>query len=137
MSRSPETTATYHMRRIRLELARAKGHVTEADSFGYDFIAPLDDSGHLNAGGWHAERGRCFVHKLEHGRISDKGLLVHKAGGEGGGTWAFDYPELQGADDEDRGYHFDSRTFVPGEYVSLREHDGVTRTYRIKDVSPA
>jgi hypothetical protein len=125
------------MRRIHLELARSKDHVEGSEGEGYDFVAPLDEAGHISVAGWHAERGRCFVHKLEHGRISDKGLLVHKAGGEGGGTWAFEYPELQGADDEDRGYHFASRAFTPGEYVSLLEHDGVTRTYRVKTVSPA
>jgi hypothetical protein len=63
-------------------------------------------------------------------------LLVHKAGGEGGGTWVFDYVANDDEDD-DLGYRFSSRVFAPGEYVSLREHDGVTRTYRVTSVSPA
>jgi hypothetical protein len=137
MSHSQNTSASYTMRRIHLEAARSKEHTEGSEGDGYDFVAPFDAAGHLSVEGWHAERNRCFVHRLEHGRVEEKGLLVHKAGGEGGGTWAFDYPDLQGADDEDRGYHFGTRSFVVGEYVSLKEHDGVTRTYRVKTVGPA
>ena len=137
MSHHQAGTEQYSLRRVRLEMARSKEHVEGAEGYGYDFVAPLDGQGHLSVDGWHVDRGRGFVHRLEKGIVTERGLLVHKAGGEGGGTWAFDYPDVQGVDDEDRGYHFASRSFVPGEYVSFKEHDGVTRTYRIKAVGPA
>ena len=49
------------------------------------------------------------------------------------GAWAFDYDAKSSADDE-TGFKFDRHSFVPGEYVSVREHDGVQRTFFIKAV---
>jgi hypothetical protein len=57
------------------------------------------------------------------------GLLVHRPGG----TWAFDY-DPRATEDDEPGYRFDKHRFAPGEYVSLKEHDGVMRTFRIVSV---
>ena len=46
---------------------------------------------------------------------------------------AFDYDPKSDADDE-RGFKFDKHSFVPGEYVSITEHDHVQRTFRIASV---
>jgi hypothetical protein len=128
--------ATYHMRRIRLERARAKGHPEGELGEGYDLVAPLDEAGHISVEGWRHQRALCFVHRLEAGDVVERGVLAHRAGGPGGGTWQFDYdPRFLG--EEDSGYRFESHAFKPGEYVSIRNADGDVLTYRVTAVSPA
>ena len=117
------------LRRVRLELARDDDHPSGSRSHGYDFIAPLDDDGHLNAGEWKKERARCRVKRFWAGQPDEIGHLVHKPGG----VWAFDYNPNAKEDDEP-GFKFDRHRFVPGEYVSIKEHDGVQRTFIVKGV---
>ncbi len=120
------------LKHIRLELARDRDFPDGSRARGYEFIAPLDDEGHLDAAGWRAERDRCRVKRFWEGQPSELGRLVHKRGG----TWAFDYDPSQESDDEP-GFKLDKHRFAPGEYVSFREHDGVTRTFRIVAVGDA
>jgi hypothetical protein len=47
-----------------------------------------------------------------------------------GGSWAFDYDD-KCSDDDERGFKFDRHDFMPGEYVSITEHDRVMRTFRV------
>lgn len=63
----------------------------------------------------------------EHGR------LIHIRGGR----WAFSY--RPGEDDDEPVSRFDHHVFKQGEYVSVSEHDGVARPFRIVriDASPA
>ncbi len=117
------------LRRIRLELARDHDYPNGSRDRGYDFIAPLDDKGHLLAAEWKKERERCRVKRFWAGEKDEIGHLVHKPGG----AWAFDYDPNTAADDE-KGFKFDRHNFVPGEYVSITEHDGVMRTFFIKAV---
>ena len=127
---------TYHMRHIRLERARAKGHAEGDPGEGYDFVAPLNETGHISVEGWRSQRALCFVHRFEEGEIVERGMLVHRAGGPGGGTWQFDYdPRALG--EEDTGYRFESHAFQPGEYVSIRDEAGSVLTYRVASVRPA
>lgn len=117
------------LKRIRLELARDHDYPNGSRDRGYDFIAPLDDQGHLIAAEWRKERERCRVKRFWAGEADEIGHLVHKPGG----SWAFDYNPNSSADDE-KGFKFDRHNFVPGEYVSITEHDGVMRTFFIKAV---
>ena len=121
------------MKRIRLELARDHEFPDGSRKHGYDFAAPLDDDGHLSASEWRAHSQRCRVRRFWAGAADEIGHLVHKPGGRGG-TWAFDYDPKVDADDE-AGFKFDKHRFVPGEYVSIKEHDGVLRTFRIASVA--
>ena len=125
----------YHMRKIRLERARAKGHPQGEAGEGYDLVAPLDDSGHISLEGWRSQRALCFVHRLEGGDIVERGVLAHRAGGPGGATWIFDY-DPRSSGEEEVGYHFEAHAFVVGEYVSIRDGDGDVLTYRVTSVSP-
>ena len=93
---------------------------------GYEFAAPLDENGQLVADEWRQVRERCRVKRFWPGRKDEIGRLVHRRGG----TWAFDYNPKSSEDDEP-GFKFDRHQFVPGEYVSITEHDGVMRTFRI------
>jgi hypothetical protein len=121
------------LKRIRLELARDHDFPTGSHERGYDFIAPLDASGRLVAAEWRSERDRCRVRRFWAGQPDEIGRLLHKRGGDHGGTWAFDYDPRSDTDDEP-GFKLDLHQFVPGEYVSITEHDGVQRTFFIKSV---
>lgn len=117
------------LKRILLELARDKQHPEGSRTHGYDFTAPLDDGGHLVADEWRKQRGLCRVRRFAAGQADEIGLLVHRRGG----TWAFDYNPAIDADDE-AGFKFDRHLFLEGEYVSITEHDGVQRTFRVASV---
>jgi hypothetical protein len=60
--------------------------------------------------------------------------LIHRAGGAGGATWVIDYDESS-SDDDEPGYRLDIHSFVPGEYVTIREQDGA-QTFRVEAVKP-
>ena len=128
--------SAYHLRRIKLELARSKGHPDGELGQGYDFVAPLDAQGHISLEGWKKERSLCFAHRLERGQVVERGVLSHRAGGQGGATWVFDY-DPQGEGDEEAGYRFGTHAFVVGEYVSIRDEDGEMHTYKVASVGAA
>ena len=118
------------MKRVRLELARDKDFPNGSRTHGYEFAAPLTDDGHLDAAEWRVSRARCRVKRFWEGEPSEMGLLMHRPGG----SWLFDY-NTSSHDDDEKGFKFSTHTFVPGEYVSVREHDGVLRTFRVAAVS--
>jgi hypothetical protein len=117
------------MKRIRLELARDKEFPAGSRRHGYDFAAPLDDNGQLDAKEWRENRERCRVRRFWDGERDEIGRLVHRRGG----SWAFDYNPTSSSDDEP-GFKFDLHKFSPGEYVSITEHGGVQRTFRVMSV---
>lgn len=121
------------LKRIRLELARDHEFPNGSRERGYDFIAPLDDSGHLSIAEFRGNRDRCRVRRFWAGKPDEIGRLTHKRGGDHGGTWAFDYDPTSDKDDEP-GFKLDQHRLVPGEYISITEHDGVQRTFFIKAV---
>jgi hypothetical protein len=116
------------LKRIRLELARDHEFPDGSRERGYDLIAPIDDNDQLVAEEWRSERDKCRVRRFWAGE-EELGHLVHKRGG----TWAFDY-DPNAEEDDEPGFRFDKHKFAPGEYVSLKEHDGVMRTFRIVSV---
>lgn len=119
------------MKRIRLELARDHDFPAGSSEHGYDFIAPLDAAGHIDAKEWRAHRDLCRVRRFWAGEKDEIGHLVHKPGG----AWAFHYDIHGDADSEETGYRFGAHAFVPGEYVSIKEQDGALRTFRIVRVA--
>lgn len=129
-------TTAAAFRKIKLDEAPAKGAPSGPPVGGYEFFAPLDEEGRIHLETWKKERARCFVHRLERGAIVERGLLVHRPGGAGGATWAFDY-DPDGTEDDETGYRFGAHAFTPGEYVSVRDDEGVMRTYRVSSVTPA
>lgn len=117
---------------VRLELARDTTHPEGSNRHGYEFVAPLNDKGHIDVEEWRKTRTRCTVRRFWEGEPDERGHIVHRRGG----TWAFHY-DVQGDPDEDEpGYRFDSHVFKEGEYVSLREQDGTLRTFRVVSVRP-
>ena len=116
------------LKKIRLELARTREHPEGSSEHGYEFVAPLDAEGHFDVDEWRANRDKCLVHRFWRGEDDEHGTLIHR-----GQRWAFHYEEGDDEDDEPI-FRFDRHTFVQGEYVTITEHDGEQRTFRIASV---
>ena len=115
---------------IRLELGRT-GNAPEGDPHhGYEFVAPLDRNGHLDAAEWACEKDKCGVRSFRPGQSERKGMLRHIGRG-----WRIDY--LRGrADDDEPFFKLERHIIAPGLYVTIREEDEIQRPFRIVAVSP-
>ena len=118
------------LKKIRLTLGRDEDFPEGSDRHGYEFVAPLDSEGHIDADAWRHERERCRVRRFWAGEADELGHLVHTRGR----SWAFHYDLLGDDDVDESGYKFDSHLFRAGEYVSIREQDGRMRTFRVATV---
>jgi len=114
-------------RRIRLELAREARHPAGSRRYGYVFVAPVDETGRIDANLWKANRDECRVVRFRP-NDEDVGHLVHKPGG----SWTFHY-DIDGNEDDETGYRFGDERFVVGEYVSIQEGDAM-HTFRVTSV---
>lgn len=113
---------------IRLEQARDPGHPQGDSSHGYEFRAPLTADGRMDAKAWLEEKSVCTVRRFSSAGPDEHGLLLRT----GRGQWVFSYEP--GDDDDERIFRFSSHCFAPGEYVSITEHDGVQRTFKVVSV---
>ena len=123
-------------KRIRLNLARSKEFPQGSSRHGYEFVAPLDSNGHIDAELWKQHRDNCRVRRFWEGEADEHGLLVHQPGGKEHGRWVFDYDQTADTDDES-GYRFGTHVFRPGEYVSIRSEEGEMHTFQVVTVEPA
>jgi len=119
-----------NFRKIRLELAREKGHPAGSAGRGYIIVAPLDKDHRFDPETWKDRRDACRVVRFRSGEDDDIGHLVRRRNG----GWAFHY-DIRGDEDDESGYHFENEHFEVGEYVSVREAD-TTHTYRVISVEP-
>lgn len=119
------------LKTIRLELARNAEFPEGSASRGYEFRAPLTGDGVLDHDAWRDVRESCTVRRFWNGAPDEDGLLVHTRGQR----WMFRY-DHPGVDDDhdDPIFRFDRHHFVEGEYVSITEHDGELRTFRVASV---
>ncbi len=117
-------------RRIRLELAREKGHPEGSSKIGYTFVAPLDAEGRIDPHLWHQYHDFCRVVRFRPNETDDIGHLVRKPGG----AWAFRY-DVGGDQADETGYHFSSDRFTLGDYVSVREDEDL-HTFQVASVEP-
>lgn len=108
---------------IRMELARNPGAPEGDSNHGYDLIAPLDSAGKLDKAAYAGVKERCVVRHFAGGH-QEKGHLV-----EGSEGWRFDY--RKGDADDEPVFRLDMHAFKVGEYVSVTEHDGVMRTFKV------
>jgi hypothetical protein len=118
------------LRHVHLELARDQAHPYGSARHRYEFIAPLDKDGHIDAAAWRAVKERCRVRRIGEDGTSEVGHVVHKRGG----SWAFHYDIHGDPSHDEAGFRFDSHNFAPGEYVSIKEQDGVLKTFLVKAV---
>ncbi len=122
--------------KVRMTLARTPTFPEGSIQHGYEFVAPLDGAGHIDLAAWREQKALCVVHRFWGGEPPMRGHLVHRAGGQTGATWIFDYDREDSADDE-AGFRFQAHAFVPGEYVSLKDEDGELLTFKVASVVPA
>lgn len=122
------TTLPHGFHKIRLNLARSKDFPDGSSRHGYEFVVPLTADGHIDLGRWKEHRGLCKVRRFWPGEADQHGLVVHKPGGATGATWVFDY-DGAAADDDEAGYRFGEHPFRIGEYVSIKDEDGVLATF--------
>ena len=117
--------------KIRLELARDHDFPSGSSKRGYEFTAPLDADSKIDAAEWVSLRDKCRVRRFWENKDDEIGHLIRKPGG----SWAFHYDIHGDEDDDETGYRFGDHTFIPGEYVSIMEHDDVQRTFRVFSVA--
>lgn len=113
---------------IRLELARTKDFPEGSADHGYEFMAPLDQQGHLDVEEWRRNKARCTVTSFAQGKDGLRGKLVHVGKG-----WHFDY-DANTKDDDEPLFKLDRHNIIEGEYLSVTEHDGVCRPFKIVGV---
>jgi hypothetical protein len=130
------TQLPHVLKRIRLNLARSKEFPGGSERHGYEFVAPLDEDGHIDAELWRKYREHCGVRRFWEGEEDEIGRLVHRPRAPAPSRWVFDYDETAEYDDE-AGYRFGTHAFVPGEYVSIRDDDGELHTFQVVTVEPA
>jgi hypothetical protein len=130
------TTLPHVLKRIRLNLARSKQYPSGSSRHGYEFVAPLDATGHIDPDLWREHRDHCRVRRFWNGEPDEVGFLIHRAGGKEHAHWVFDY-EGTAVHDEEAGLQFAAHRFVPGEYVSIRDEDGEAHTLQVISVEPA
>jgi hypothetical protein len=118
------------LKKIRLEMARDTDFPEGSNEHGYEFVAPVDGAGLLDAEEWKAHRAECQATRFWADEDSESGHLVRKPGGH----WAFHYDIHGNVDDDESGYRFGAHRFIVGEYVSIREQDDRLRTFRVVKV---
>ena len=94
------------LRKVTLNAARSKEFPQGSIRHGYDFVAPLTEDGHIDLAAWKAHRGECFAHRFWGDEPSRRGLIVHRAGGASGSTWAFEWNTGTKDKEEDEGFRF-------------------------------
>ena len=119
------------LRRITLHLARTRERPEGDPQHGYELVAPLDPSGHLDAEAWQEAKALCTVRRFSPSSEDEHGRLIHTRHRE----WAFSY--APGEEDDEPIFRLADHRFVAGEYVSITEHDGVMRPFRVASVRNA
>lgn len=116
------------LKTIRLELARTPDFPEGSNKRGYEFVAPLGDDDHIDVEAWHDHKQACTVHRFWQDEDPEQGYLIHTRHS----TWAFSY--APGEEDDEPFFHFEYHAFREGEYVSITEHDGVIRPFKVVSV---
>lgn len=111
-------------RLIQLGLAREPKHPAGNPDFGYHIIAPLDANGRIDPVLWKQHREACKVVRFRPNEEDDLGHLQRRGVG-----WTFHY-DICGDEADEAGYRFGHERFDIGEYVSIREDDGM-HTYKV------
>lgn len=116
--------------RIRLELGRSADMPAGDRSHGYEFVAPIDADGHLDADHWEADQIHCGVRSFRRGTVDRHGML-HRTG-QG---WRFDYGQREDGEDMPL-FRLDKHVIAPGLCLTIGEEDGARRPFRIVSVRP-
>ncbi len=113
---------------ISLELARDSTHPSGDPNHGYIVRAPLDTNSQLDRDQWHKFKPLCSVHRIANGLRVEVGLLILNKQGQ----WVISY--APGEDDDEGIFRLGDHRFIPGEYISITEHDKIQRTFKVRSV---
>lgn len=116
------------LKTVRLELARTKDHPDGNPNHGYEFHAPLTDDGHLDESAWSDSKELCSVRRFEDDLEDEHGVILHLSDGR----WVFSYEP--GDDDDEPIFRLSTHRFDIGEYISITEHDGEQRAFKVVSV---
>ena len=116
---------------VVMELAREPGHPHGDRDHCYQLNLPLTEDGRIDQQEFEHLAKVCTVKQLRPGEQPRHGRLRR----DDVGQWIFDYDDGQEFDDE-AGFRLGEERFVPGEYISVREDDGVMHTFQVISVRP-
>ena len=122
------------LKHIFLHLARSPEFPEGSVERGYELVAPLNASNHLDVDEWKSHKAQCHVRRFWQGEADRHGALVHH-GGARGGIWAIQYAG-QASGDEEPGVRLGAHRFAPDEYVSIYDEQGRLYTYKIVQLRP-
>jgi hypothetical protein len=114
------------IRQVRLEMARCPEFPEGSSYHGYELSIPLTRGGRLDPDAWLKHRAETGFRRFWAGE-EERGQLRHD---RRGWTLAFE----AGGDADEVIFKGDAHRFTAGEYVSIKERDGITRTFHIAAV---
>jgi len=114
------------MRTVRLELARCHEFPEGSSMHGYELHVPLTRAGKLDGDFWQTHRPHCGFQRFW-GDTHERGEIRHRTHG-----WSLSFGPS--GEQNEAIFRADEHRFAPGEYLSIKERDGVTRTFRIASV---
>ena len=117
--------------RVILRLGRnpEAGFPEGDDGHGYVIQAPLDSEHKLDPALWREKREQCTVRRFHAHETPADGWLRHR-----GDNWYFWYDEAEEGPEEPL-VKLGSHRLFPGEYITVREGDGDTLTFRVAEAT--
>lgn len=116
------------LKRVRLEAARSGEFPEGSQNHGFELVLPLGSGEHIDVDAFDADPLVCSAVRFWGSDEDRHGLLIRTA--DGGFAVSFEV----GEDDDEPIHHLGEHRFRAGEYVSVREADGVERTFRVVSV---
>lgn len=114
------------LHRVRLELARCHDFPNGSTAHGYELTLPLAKDGTLDRELWQKHRKESAFRRFW-GDDEALGQLTHRHAG-----WALLFHD---GGDAEVIFQAEKHHFVAGDYVSIKERDGATRTFRVASVT--
>lgn len=116
------------LRKVRLELARCHDFPEGSGRHGYELALPLSATGKLDRHGFERDRQRTVFRRFWGDEDERQGVLTHRHAG-----WRLSFGDGESADEVI--FRGDQHRFAVGDYVSITELDGETRTFRVAAVT--
>lgn len=112
------------MAQVLMLLANNAGFPEGSTTRGYEITVPLGPDGRLDEAAWRADPAGFTVRRFWEGEAERQGTLVLGRGG-----WRIDYGPIE--EDDEPTHSFEAHVLRPGEYVTVREADGIVFTFRV------
>jgi hypothetical protein len=114
------------LRKVKLELARCHEFPEGSAEHGYELDVPLTATGKLDHDSWLKHRHVASFRRFW-GDDEKRGELRHDRR-----SWYLSFAPASAEDEVI--FRGDEHRFAVGEYLSIKEHDGITRTFRVASV---